>query len=1293
MRKTGKYILRFLGWLLAGIIILLVIAVLLIQTKPVKQKLAVIAGKQAAKVLNGKIQIGEIKGNFFTRIELENVLWTYQKDTTVFIKSFQLTYNLLPVLGGNSIVGSAKLIDPYCYLKQEKDSTWVLQQLIKKNEKNKAVETNTSGSFSFNLTEFELIDGWVKINSVDTIMPRSIKNINTELGLKYASKKQVLRLEHLSFQTLQPAFQVEKLAFNLRNDIQNIELENFYLKTSENRVEGQADYSKNSELGFSARLKSAPLYLNEFDFFIPKIKLPAHPKIDIDANTEENGLRVSVVVKDKNQNLEFNVYSENFDAYISDQVNNDLKYEIDGSLKKIDLAHWLGDPKLNYTINGDIKLVGTGINPKNSKVFLDARLEDCLVKDKSVDELLLTANLENGNLTGEAKGKGNFGEFTLISDIKNLQKHPSYKVTVLTRDLNIAHLAGNDSLHSEINLRLKIRGKEFNPETLLASADIMLEDSEVKGIEIDTVVGLLGYHKKNVNIDSLRIITQSTSTYVNGNYNFNGISNISLTSNFNGIKDFSSLIPVENLNAEGTINLDLDGRKESLNAQALIALKHVQLDSLNMERLIVEGSGILTPKDTAISATVHASNFFSGSFKLDSIGARIEYFIDSLVINGGLSGKDFGSEFAAQMVFDKVLDIRLHEWKTNYKDLYFELQKPPSQIRIDSTSYQISNFKMASGASDSAKYVKAEGRLSKSGLQNFKVELANVKIDTILKNFNNEIKAAGILNTIILVDGTADNPEINGSLEVGEAMYNGYRFTDFSSEFDLKNKKLKLNSLIVPQDSGRIELTGNLPFEARFDSMRFSINPKDSIQASVLINNFPMAIVQTLNVQEQIEGLLNGNVEVKGTVNEPDPNGKISLQNASVKIPEYGIDYHDIEFSIEFLNEVVRLDTFYIKSSDGDLQASGTVNFNSAFYRGDVSRSEIQIHFNTFNPFNHRQFNMQLSGNAGLKGKKGEVVFDGNLNVPEAEIYLPAILNMSDRISTSEMPEPILIQEMEKLKQLEDTLEVNYADTIKPKEFNFTYLDQFTGKLNITIPKNTWIKNNDMHIELSGDVQLIKNAEYFELFGTVDVVRGQYELLGKTFIIDEGTIAFQGGEEIMPRINITATYDFRNSERVSQELNITVSGTANKPEIEFTLDGSKINEGDALSYILFGKSMDELSLDQQENVSGSENLAGAAVSALLSSQVSNFLGENIDIDYIDIKSDADFDNATVVVGKYITNDLFVSYEQRFGEPDETHMAKYEVKLEYELFRFLFFQLNNSSNESGFDLIFKGISKN
>jgi translocation and assembly module TamB len=335
---------------------------------------------------------------------------------------------------------------------------------------------------------------------------------------------------------------------------------------------------------------------------------------------------------------------------------------------------------------------------------------------------------------------------------------------------------------------------------------------------------------------------------------------------------------------------------------------------------------------------------------------------------------------------------------------------------------------------------------------------------------------------------------------------------------------------------------------------------------------------------------------------------------------------------------------------------------------------------------------MQVSGNASLGGEKDNLVYGGNLTIPKAEIYLPAILRMMGKLNVQEMPKPILVREAEKLSLYTDSTTYTTPETepAPTDSLNFDFLDKLRGRLGVKIPKNTWIKNNDMRIEISGDVELIKNSKFFELFGTVDVVRGQYDLLGKTFVINDGTISFQGGEKMMPQMNITASYHFRNAQRAEQVLTVNISGTAESPEVSFKLDDSTISEGDALSYILFGKSMNELTIDEQNNVAGAGggNLAGKAAASILSSQITNFLGDKLNVDYIEVKSDGRFDNATVVVGKYITNDLFVSYEQRFGETDETNIAKYEVKLEYELFRFLFFELNNSSNDSGFDVILK-----
>jgi translocation and assembly module TamB len=493
----------------------------------------------------------------------------------------------------------------------------------------------------------------------------------------------------------------------------------------------------------------------------------------------------------------------------------------------------------------------------------------------------------------------------------------------------------------------------------------------------------------------------------------------------------------------------------------------------------------------------------------------------------------------------------------------------------------------------------------------------------------------------------------------------------------------------VPQDSGRIELSGSIPLHLMMDSLTIKFNPSDPLEGLVRIEQFPLAILQTLNITENIAGYAEGEIEVGGSIEAPKPNGNFRLVNAAVKVPEYGVDYQTIALNVSFTPEKVMIDTFNIKSVDGSMKATGEVNFNSDFYKGNISDSKLNITFDQFNPVDHKQFNMQLSGNASLQGKTGDVVFDSDLTIPQSEFNLPAIVSLFGKFNAPEMPTPLLVREMTEHDHTGDSLVYNVKT--KPEQDTTAapgYFDRLRGKARIKIPKNTWVKSEDMRIELSGDLELIKSNEFFEVFGTVDVVRGQYDLMGKTFIIDKGNITFQGGEAIMPQLDIIASYTFRNAQREEQKLTANISGVAEEPKIEFNLDGNAINEGDALSYILFGKSLDELSLAQQDNMQSNGSLAGNAAASLLSAQLTKFLGNKLNVDYIEFNSSGNFDNASLEVGKYITNDLFVSYEQRIGQSNEDDLSDYEVKLEYEVFRFLFLQLNNSDRDSGFDVIFK-----
>jgi translocation and assembly module TamB len=1293
MNKILKYILLTTGSLVALLLILVVLAGLLIQTKPVKNKLAVLAGQKASKYLNGKLSIGEIGGNFFTHLKISHISLTQKEDTLVSAGTFDANYNLWQLLSGNLKIHTALIDRPRLHLKQINDSTWNIQQIMK--AASEKPDQDSAGQFTIDISSLRLVEGVVCIDSPDTLIPRSIDHLNTRLSLHWSNDEQRIRLNSLTLSTTRPDLQLKKLSFIFRRDTGRMELTDLKIQTARNKLEGVAAYSMRKGGKSEAKLESDPIEIQEFEFFLPGLTLPARPRLKLDAFIRNDSLKALLDLTDRGQSIRMDLTSPSFYSLLNDRTNAVIRYQIRADLKHVDIAHWLGKPDFKYLINGHLLIKGKGIDRGTAIIGLDGQFTESRIADYPIDRLELNFSLDEGDLSGFAEGHGNFGAFRIRPQVRDLDGRPSYHFDLVTKRLNLARITSIDSLQSDINLRAKVSGKGFDPKSMFAKAAINITHSRLAQARVDTMFANIQYGSGNFRLDSVWLKTGNLALGVSGNYSVQANSDLRLIARFDSIHEFAAFLPVDSLETGGVVRGRLSGKKDSMNIVASAELRESRYKDFSFSRMMLDAQAHLTNKDTLIQARLLVKKPGNNSFALDSVSARMEGSPDSIFLDLQINSKDLISRLKTGIRPKEKLELIVTDWLINYKNEHWKLQQAPATIEIDSLDYRIRDFRMGSGNSDTSQYVTANGLISRQAKEDFQLKIANVSLSRLSELFQENTKASGFLNMNMELKGTAFSPELKGDFNLRNAIFNQYPLRKMEGKFSYRNSHLNMETEIIPRDSGKVDFTGNIPVRARLDSMDFNFNPKDRVEAQLLVQRFPLAILNAFITGSEIKGHMNGKVTVDGTVNSPNPKGHLEMKKGSFKMDKYGIDYRTINFNVQFLPEKISLDTFMIRTDDGTMNATGQIDFNSAFYKGDVSQSKITVSFNKFNPFDHDQFNMQLSGKAGLSGDKGKVVFDGNLNVPQSEFFLPTVLSIFGKMNNYEIPEPILVKEMKKRSEGPDTITLVQSRKEDGDSTDTNYLKDFTGKIKLKIPRNTWVKSDDMHIELSGDLELLKNKEFFEVFGTVDVVRGQYDLFGKTFVINKGIIRFQGGEEITPNLDITASYGFRNTDRIEQNLGVHVSGTAASPAVSFSMGGDSINEGDAFSYILFGKGMSELTADQQANMAGSGGgtIAGNAAASIISSQISKFLGDKLDMDYLEIKSEGGFENATVVVGKYITNDLFVSYEQRFGEKNEKDdLATYEVKLEYELFKFLFLQLNNSSIDSGFDVIFKLNSK-
>lgn len=1306
MKKVIKYTFRVLLLLLAVIILLVVLAGIFIQTDYFKSKLPPIIEKTANSYLNGTLKVDQVRGNLFKGLVLTNVVLMDGTDTVAFIPEFSAQYNLLSLLRKKLEITSAKLNHPFVSLKQINDSTWNIQQMIVLPQ-NDSSDT-TSSSFTIELKRFTIEQGSIKIAQADTVIPKKIEQLNLALSLFYSANSQNVKIEQFSMQTQEPHLLLKEFTGDIRRKGEAIEVLNLNIKTALNEITAHGNYSPNSKFKSNLDIKTTPLYISEFEYYIPGIELLANPTFELIANAQNDSLNATIKLENKEslgqlnrtglkESINLDIGLDNFPAIVFDQTDSLIRYTVLGKFQNINLANWGALPQMNYQINGNISAKGVGANPETLISTIEGNFQNSIIENYKVDQLGFEFEIDRGDIKGEAAGSGKFGKVNITPIIRGFtKKNPSYSIKLLAQNLNLALITGQDSLTSDLNLKANVSGYGFNPKTLDVKANIYVVRSLIAGVSIDTALANINYSSENLVIDSLRLQTKSLLVKSSGNYSLHSTSNIILLAYLKSLDEFSAFIPLKNLNTNGELNARLWGPKDSLNLEALLMLNSFDYDSIMTDKILIDANALLTQNDTLINAQITVNNIRNNIIQIDSINAVITSSLDSAFVVGKVANHILNTNFDAGINWSDKLRVRLDNWIVNYKDQKWSLQESPALFEIDSTTYSVKNFKLASNGNDSLGYLWADGFFSTNSNQGFDLKIANLSIKDIAKLSGQEIDATGKINVEMSVNGTASSPKLIGNFSIEKPIFNEYVINKFQGNIDYELDRLKFEGEIVPRDSGRIELMGELPMQLRLDSMSFNISSKENVSGTMFIDRFPLAIFQTFNLAEEIKGYLEGSASVNGPLSSLNPYGSFRLTDASFRIPQYGIDYRKVLFNTSLQNDKIIIDTFQIHSSKGKVTAQGKIDFVSDFYKGNVRNSTVEIKFDKFNPFDHRLFNVQMSGDASLAGKKGEVVFGGDIIIPKAEINLPFLFNILGKFSTPTIPKSILMQEIERQKTSLDSL-VTDRQSNKSKvidSINIEYLKNFTGKIKVNIPRNTWIKNDDMRIELSGDLELRKNKGFFELFGTVDVVRGQYDLFGRTFKIDQGTITFHGGEGFKPEVNIEASYTFRNSDKAEQALAVNISGTMETPKVNFTLDGSSINEGDALSYIIFGRSLNELTISQQENISGSgtTSMAGSAAASLLSSQLTKFLGDKLDVDYIEVKSGGNFENATVTVGKYITNDIFVSYEKRFGETSQKDIDKYEVKLEYLIFKFLFFQLNNSSSDSGFDVIFKLESK-
>jgi autotransporter translocation and assembly factor TamB len=221
--------------------------------------------------------------------------------------------------------------------------------------------------------------------------------------------------------------------------------------------------------------------------------------------------------------------------------------------------------------------------------------------------------------------------------------------------------------------------------------------------------------------------------------------------------------------------------------------------------------------------------------------------------------------------------------------------------------------------------------------------------------------------------------------------------------------------------------------------------------------------------------------------------------------------------------------------------------------------------------------------------------------------------------------------------------------------------------LQLEFPRNVWVRGPGTAVELSGTLPVTKELkEPFVLGGTVETVRGFASFYSGKFAIDQGRVTFTGTPEINPVLDVTVTRAVSG-----YAVAVHVSGRAKSPQLHLS-SIPDLPQADIVTLLVVGKTTDRLTAAER---SGLSSHAQQIVGNVAAGELEQLLAKPLGFDTLDIQTGDKLGSSKVGVGRYITQDIFLSYERQLGDEKGN-----KVGVEYSINRHL--KVKGSSSNTG-----------
>lgn len=1267
MKKTIKYF----SYLFISLTTIIILSFLTLQTQFSKNILRDKIVKEINSSIYAQLKIGKIEGNFYNNLILKNVVIHDENETIISASSIALYYQPWNLLDKEIYLSKLAVDTLNCNLVQNEDFSWNIEKILSGTPSKIAKKDTFFFPFDWNLIVkmMKISASSLHFYAKDTLslVPQSITDFNMNLSATIDSDSSKIILNECRFLAHNPDLKIDSVKALMILSKNGLAIKAGKIKTGKNLFSLNASYNPNQSDIYKIFLNVQHLDLIEFSDFFHYQVAPIHPDVKVTVLYNKDILKIEGTAS-LNEQWIF------VDGIIKNSTENP-DYFVKIKFQKINLTPFI-EKAPHTAINGKFSIKGKGIKPWQSRVELNGQIFNSDISERHLDSLTLQLTQNKNQLRGIADFSGNFGKVNSRIQLKKFDNNLQFEISGIIKHFNLSPVLHDNTFESDLNMNFNASGKSVSYTPLFTKVNLLASTSIFRSYQIDSLCASLLLKNKTAFIDSLTIGYPGIKFKLNGILSMEQNSNLFYSAKINNLDSLKPL-HLENIDGSGNIYGTLNGNTDSLFANLQYDLRDIRYNSYRASAFTGKINFIKLRDEYQTNQQSKMQNIELFKNQIDSLNLSTQQSGKNLANNISLFINDSTkASIQANAVIDSNILISIPHLSFNKGDEIW-INNDSINFNIQDKTFALSDFNISSGN----QLIKINGTLKNSTLENVNLKIEHLDLKNSFHYIYPNLSIAGEANIAAKISGTISSPLIESTISIKNLSYSSYKVNELDGNFVMTANKISWLINANNPEKNPINVSGY--FSYRFDEDGFILKNKP-LSLKLNIDNFVLKPINELNKGDtRIEGIINSDLSLENTFSSPRWNGSIDLTNGSILNNVNGIDYKDIQIQLIGAEEKLVIEKFAITQPKGSLKFSGYLGNSVNKINHIIEPLEISVSANNFKVISSEKYELQLNGKMKISNLNSKAEFDGTFLIPRSGYYVPNLLtsNYGKKIDLST---PLLLRaSVEK-----STIKITENRRGLPDLAKVSFAKKFNGKVTFEIPGNLWLKGPNINLELYGKVTVIKNNEQLLFYDNLNINKGFYLYLGKKFVVKKGQITFNGSPQFNPSIFIEVEYKFYDNFKIARKIQIIISNNILKPDIQFTLDKNPISGGDAVSYILFGKRMTDLSQTQQVGIN-SGNFAANLTASFLSAKLTNTLGESLGLDVINISSNENLTKASFAAGKYITNNIFLQYEKGFGKDDDGTINPQVMTLGYQLTRFFYLHLIESTNNStGIDLILK-----